>query len=55
MLHFEVTKDRVPSESTATMASGSDNNTSNAAIVPYPVKVIKSGSKGKDVGRIQRA
>ncbi|MGZ9817545.1 hypothetical protein ACXM0N_16780 [Peribacillus simplex] len=27
----------------------------NAAIVPYPVKVNKIGSKGKDIGRIQRA
>lgn len=28
---------------------------SGSAIVPYPGKLIKRGSKGKDVGRIQRA
>jgi N-acetylmuramoyl-L-alanine amidase len=29
--------------------------TSGSAVVPYPGKLIKRGSKGKDVGRIQRA
>jgi len=61
MPHFEVAKDWVaPDGSTltnsATKASNADKNTaSSAAIVPYPGKPLKVGSKGKDVERIQRA
>ncbi|GKU81188.1 peptidoglycan-binding protein [Niallia sp. NCCP-28] len=40
---------------TTTAAKTSTTKTSSAAIVPYPGKLIKKGSIGKDVERIQRA
>lgn len=42
-------------KATTTKKTVTPKKTSSEAVVPYPGKLIKEGSKGKDVERIQRA
>lgn len=52
---FKTKGDAISLTVTTTTAAKTSATTDNKAIVPYPGKLIKKGSAGKDVERIQRA